>query len=278
MRLVSFDAFRTCRLPNAHYLKPDHQNLHLPLIQQADWCLFPEYWQVNTLVFGLQKRIFPSLPSYLLGHNKIEFTRVMMSLWPQYMPQTFILDNSPQAREDILAVMDYPFVCKTPKSSEGRGVYLVENRADFMRYCESHSVLYVQEYLPIQRDCRIVVIGDEVIASYWRVAGEGNFHNNIAQGGALCFDPVPQQALDLVLEVSKTLGINHAGFDVAMVGDHPYIFEFNRLFGNHGLSVQGIDPSEKILQWLQANTPELFPPKPGHNSQAKLRRRAKKVA
>lgn len=148
MRLVSFDAFRTCRLPSAHYLKPDHQNTQLPLIQDADWCLFPEYWQVNTLVFGLQKRIFPSLASYLLGHNKIEFTRVMMSLWPQNMPQTFILDNSPQTREDILSVMDYPFVCKTPKSSEGRGVYLIENRADFLRYCDSNVVLMYRSICP----------------------------------------------------------------------------------------------------------------------------------
>ncbi|HSG61702.1 MAG TPA: hypothetical protein VLA24_09750 [Pseudomonadales bacterium] len=273
MRLVSFDAFRTCRLPNAHYIKPDHSSRSLELIKAADWCLFPEYWQVNTLVFGLNKRIFPSLPSYLLGHNKIEFSRVMTTLWPQHIPQTFILDNSPQAREDILAVMDFPFVCKTPKSSEGRGVFLIENRADFMRYCDTHPVLYVQEYLPIDRDCRIVVIGEAVVASYWRVAGEGNFHNNIAQGGSLCFDPVPQRAIDLVLEVAKTLGIDHAGFDVAMVGGHPYIFEFNRLFGNHGLTVQGIDPSSNILQWLEANSlPDQTPPKTPEMATGKRRK------
>ncbi len=107
-----------------------------------------------------------------------------------------------------------------------------------------------------------MVIGDEVIGSYWRVAGEGNFHNNIAQGGSLCFDPVPQRAIDLVIDIALALGINHAGFDVAMVGDNPYIFEFNRLFGNHGLTVQGIDPSNKIYQYLVANTePEQTPPK-----------------
>lgn len=273
MRLVSFDAFRTCRLPNAHYIKPDHLDKHMALIQAADWCLFPEYWQVNTLVLGLNKRIFPSFSSYLLGHNKIEFTRVMMSLWPQYIPQTFILDNSVQARELILSELDFPFVCKTPKSSEGRGVFLIENREDFKRYCDSHAVLYAQEYLPIQRDCRIVVIGKEMISSYWRIAGEGQFHNNIAQGGSLCFEPVPQRATDLVLEVAMTLGINHAGFDVAMVGGHPYIFEFNRLFGNHGLTAQGIDPSEAIYQYLLANCePEQTPPKSPEVASTRRRR------
>jgi hypothetical protein len=35
-----------------------------------------------------------------------------------------------------------------------------------------------------------------------------------------------------------------------MVGEQPYILEFNRLFGNHGLSQQDIKPAELIYQHL----------------------------
>jgi len=261
MRFVSFDAFRTCRLPGVTYVKPDLCFEQKQLISDADVCLFPEYWQVNSLVFGLKKNIFPSLSSYLLGHNKIEFTRVMQMLWPRHMPETLILANSLQNQALIEDALDYPFVAKTPKSSEGRGVFLIESQGDFKRYCANHDVLYVQEMLPIDRDCRIVVIGGEVVTSYWRIAGEDAFLNNLAQGGTISFEPVPESAINLVLEIAKTLDIDHAGFDVAMVGGHPYLFEFNRLFGNHGLVQQGVDVSEKIMSYLVGRyQPEFVPP------------------
>jgi ribosomal protein S6--L-glutamate ligase len=95
-----------------------------------------------------------------------------------------------------------------------------------------------------------VVIGDRVVASYWRLQSADGFHNNIAAGGRLDFSPAPPAAIELVERVSRGLGIDHAGFDVAMVGDRPYILEFNRLFGNHGLSEQDIKPAELIYRYL----------------------------
>ncbi len=92
----------------------------------------------------------------------------------------------------------------------------------------------MQKLLPIVRDLRIVVVGNEIIASYWREGSD--FLNNVSQGGRVRTDlPVPETALSLVSGLAHYLDINHAGFDVAMVGDHPYILEFNRLFGNTGV-------------------------------------------
>ena len=79
-----------------------------------------------------------------------------------------------------------------------------------------------------------VEVGDQVIASYWR-EGAG-FHNNLAQGGRVRTDlAVPEAAINLVQGLARYLDINHAGFDVAWVDEHPYILEFNRLFGNRGM-------------------------------------------
>ena len=84
------------------------------------------------------------------------------------------------------------------------------------------------------RDLRIVVVGHNVVASYWR-EGSG-FLNNVSQGGRVRTDlPVPDSAVSLVEGLARYLDINHAGFDVAMVDGHPYILEFNRLFGNTGI-------------------------------------------
>ena len=71
MQCVSFDAFRTLRLPDTLYIKPEQMFRHKSELAAADWVLFPEYWQLGGLLFGLKSRIFPSLASYLLGHDKV---------------------------------------------------------------------------------------------------------------------------------------------------------------------------------------------------------------
>jgi ribosomal protein S6--L-glutamate ligase len=63
----------------------------------------------------------------------------------------------------------------------------------------------------------------------------------------------------LVRSVARTLGIDHGGFDVAMVNGHPYLFEFNRLFGLDGLQTLGLRMDELIYAHLKRLS---TPPKP----------------
>jgi ribosomal protein S6--L-glutamate ligase len=250
MRIVSFDVFRSLHITGVHYIKPEKYLEHLDLLRAADWVLFPEYWQVNGLYYGLRCRIFPSIASYHLGHDKVEMTRAFQTVCPDNIPQTLIEAGTPEGMRAALERFIFPFVAKDVRSSEGRGVYRIDNELEWRRYCRARQVLYAQEHLPIDRDLRLVVIGDRVVASYWRLQSADGFHNNIAAGGRLDFSPAPPAAIELVERVSRGLGIDHAGFDVAMVGDRPYILEFNRLFGNHGLSEQDIKPAELIYRYL----------------------------
>ena len=61
MQCVSFDAFRALGLPNTRYIKPEQLFRHKAEIASADWVLFPQYWQLGGVLFGLKGRIFPSL-------------------------------------------------------------------------------------------------------------------------------------------------------------------------------------------------------------------------
>jgi len=268
MRVISFDAFRTLRLPSVTYIKPTHFQQKLGLIEAADWVLFPEYWQVNSLYYGLHKKIFPSIASYHLGHNKVEMTRAFQTVCPHNVPYTLILANTEQNRESVLEQLDFPFVAKEVKNSRGNGVFLIQSREDWQRYCQHNEVLYAQEYLPIQQDMRLVVIGRKVVAGYWRRQAEGGFHNNIAQGAAIVFDPIPDEAVELVTRVAQRLNINHAGFDVAQIGNHFYLFEFNRLFGNQGLVEQGVRLDREIWEYLLAEQDPPGQPPQGRHPEA----------
>lgn len=261
MRIVTFNPFRTLGMPNVTYIKPENMLMEIDKIKEADYILFPEYWQINTLVYGLKKKIFPNISTYQLGHNKIETTRVLQAIFPKNIPYTQIISRDRVNIETIEEEFGYPLVAKEIKSSMGRGVFLVENRRELKSYIEINESLYIQEKLPIDRDLRIVYVGNKVIGAYWRIAGEGQFHNNIAKGGSYDYDNIPREAIELVEKVAEELNINHAGFDVAVVDDRLYILEYNVMFGNEGLRNIGI-PVEKYIYEYITSDPDFTPINP----------------
>lgn len=252
MKLVSFDIFRTLGFPDTTTLKPEQFLAHKDLLRDADWVLFPEYWQLNALVHGLKCRVFPSVASYRIGHDKVEMTRAFQTVAPEHTPWTMIEANGPHEQQAVWDAMALPFVAKLPKASMGEGVWLIENRADWQRYCEQTSVLYAQEYLPIDRDVRVVVVGDKVVSAYWRTQADQGFYNNVSRGGRIERGQVPAVVTDLALRLARELEVDHAGFDIALVEGYPYVLEFNRLFGNQGLG-QGSDLKKAILDYLQSH-------------------------
>jgi ribosomal protein S6--L-glutamate ligase len=281
MRLISFDPIRTLTFPAHQTLKPSQMLSHKNEINEADWILFPEYWQLGALTFAMKSRIFPSYVTYSLGHNKIEMTRAFEALVPENTPFTLITANTPANADEVWDKMPLPFVAKIPKSSMGEGVFLIESRHDWREYLSKSDVIYAQEFLPIDRDLRIVWIGDKIIGGYWRLQSPDGFHNNIARGGEMMPGPMPVAAIQLVTKVAQGLGINHAGFDIAMVDNYPFILEFNRMFGNQGINSLVGDTTEVLLDYLQRTLDSEKPPtkpKSSVGSKTSNKRRLKKTA
>lgn len=257
LRFVSFDPLRTLHIPNVTHVKANQWLSQKEMILAADGILFPEYWQVNALVYGWKKRIFPSISSFHIGHDKVEMTRAFQAVCPENTPHTRILASTDRAVEQVLDEFHFPFVAKEIRNSMGQGVFLIEKRQDFLDYAASASALYVQEYLPIRRDLRLVWIGDQVVAGYWRQAAPGQFHNNVSRGGTVCFEGIPEGAVCLVETFARQTGIDHAGFDVAEVDGHFYFLEFNTRFGTRALTDRGFPLNSIIYSYLK-NWPLTF--------------------
>jgi ribosomal protein S6--L-glutamate ligase len=250
MNLITFDALRTLHLPGTRYIKPEQLFAHLHRIAEADWVLFAEHWQLPPLLYSLRKRIFPSPASYMIGHSKVETTRAFQALAPDNLPVTLIEGNTPERAERVWERMVPPFVAKIPRSSMGQGVFLIETRAQWQAYLALTPVIYAQEYLPIDRDLRIVWVGRRIIGGYWRLQSSQGFYNNVSQGGSIEHTLIPREAYDLVERLATATGIDYGGFDVAMLGSHPYLIEYNRLFGNAGLAGQQALIDAEILDYL----------------------------
>ncbi|MFZ5563765.1 MAG: ATP-grasp domain-containing protein [Thermodesulfobacteriota bacterium] len=263
MRLVSFDTLQTLAIPGVRTLKPEHWFREKEAVKAADWVLYPEYWQVNPLYYGLKKRIFPSVSTYHIGHDKIEMIRAFEAVCPEHTPPTRILARTDHAVEQVLDEFEFPFVAKEARSSMGEGVFLITNKKEFHAYTARNDILFVQEYLPICRDLRVVLVGKTVVTAYWRQAPDGGFCNNVSRGGVVSFEDIPEGAFALVEKVAADLDINHAGFDVAVVDGHCFLLEFNPRFGTQGLIARGIRLGTVVMDYLiEMSRPPVVPGHP----------------
>ncbi|MFD2656548.1 ATP-grasp domain-containing protein [Gracilibacillus thailandensis] len=268
MKLISFNAFRTIGIAGVRYIKPEHMFNEIDIIKEADLILFPQNWQVPTLVYGLKKQIFPSIETVQIGANKIEMTRALWAVAKEYVPYTEILASTDGNIANVLETFPFPFVVKEAKNSMGKGVFLIENDRQFIDYARNNDVLYVQEYLPnAGKDLRVCIVGDQIYDAYWRIGQEGEFLHNVAKGGEVSHQLIPGDALDLVLKIAKLLNINHAGFDILVSEGKYYILEFNVLFGNQGLKTQNKTVAQTIHHYISQN---FVPPHPTSPSPGKV--------
>ena len=102
----------------------------------------------------------------------------------------------------------------------GRGVFLITGQSDLDAYTHDRHVAYIQQYLPIDRDMRVVVIGGQVVHAYWRIAREGEFRTNVALGGRISLDPVPEPAAETGGKLKHLVEIAVVDRTIPPHGDH----------------------------------------------------------
>jgi ribosomal protein S6--L-glutamate ligase len=183
---------------------------------------------------------FPSYHTYKYAQDKIKQTALLNLLGIPH-PRTRVF----YGRRHFAAIIrhfPFPFIAKIPRGSAmGRGVFIIRNTDDLQRYTQKTHIAYIQEYLPIDRDMRVVVIGNRVVHAYWRIAPDGDFRTNVAVGGTVSFDPVPSAARELALETARKCRWNDVGIDICEYAGHYYVIEANMKYGKEGFRQAGID-------------------------------------
>jgi len=186
------------------------------------------------------KRTFPSYHTYKCVQDKIR-QNALLDLFGIPHPRTRVFYGNGQ-KASILGHFRFPFIAKIPRNSAmGRGVYLIRNEGELKKYCTRKDPAYVQEYLPIDRYIRVVVIGGRVVHSYWRITPKNEFRSNVALGAAVCFDPIPQEALDMALETARCCRWDDVGIDICIHEGKCFVLEANMKYGMQGFRSAGID-------------------------------------
>jgi ribosomal protein S6--L-glutamate ligase len=217
------------------------------LIREAPVIYYPSVFYVD-LFDAMGKRTFPSYHTYKCVQDKIKQT-TLFNLLKIPHPKTRLFYGKRQ-KGRIRDYFGFPFVAKIPLGSAlGRGVFLIRNSDDLEMYSSLTHTAYIQEYLPIDRDIRVVVIGARAVHAYWRIAPPGEFRTNVAVGGKIKLGDVPGEAIALAVDAARQCGWDDVGMDVCFSGGRYYILEANMKYGKAGFREAGID-YHKLMERL----------------------------
>lgn len=111
--------------------------------------------------------------------------------------------------------------------------------------------LILQRYLENPgRDIRVFVVGDEVVGTAYKYRKKGSWKTNVAQGGTMVNEPVPDEIKELGLKATKVMELDYSGVDVIETPDGPVVLEVNGSPGWQGLkAATGIDIADKIVRY-----------------------------
>ncbi len=225
----------------------DYSDLEKKWIRNAETVYYPTAFYAD-LFNAMGKKTFPSFHTYKFAMDKIKQTAMFQMLGLPH-PRTRVYYGKTQ-KQTILDDFDFPFVAKKPRgSARGKGVFLIKSAGDLKNYLKNPGPAYIQEYLPLDRDMRIIIIGRKVRLAFWRVAQPGRFLTNLSQGGELRLDPLPESALALALETALKCGWDDVGIDIALHKDQAYVLEGNMKYGTLGFAMAGI-PYRTMLAGL----------------------------
>ena len=219
------------------------------LIRNASKIYYPSTFYADMFA-ATGKPIFPSVHTYRFVQDKIKQS-ALFALMDIPTPRTRTFYGRKRL-EKVLSHFDFPMVGKVPRGSAlGRGVFLLHTTDDLARYLAYCQPAYIQEYLPIDRDLRILVIGGRIICAYWRIAYPGEFRTNVGQKGRIAFDPVPPEAAALALHTAVVCGWDDVGLDICFCAGRYYVLEANMKYGRQGLVEAGIDYSEMMEEMIE---------------------------
>lgn len=184
----------------------------------------------------------------ILASNNIPIPKTMLAKFPLNI-------------EAVEREFKYPLIIKVISGSQGKGVFLCENRAqlkdfvDFLEVSKDPKVnVVIQEFLLSSKgkDLRVFVVGGRSIGAILRTAKEGYFKANFSAGGEVALFDL-NHAIDwLAVESAKILGLDIAGVDILFDGDNYRVCEVNSSPGFEGFEkATGKNIPQEIFNYIQ---------------------------
>ncbi|MGL6313269.1 hypothetical protein [Vibrio sp. WXL103] len=167
----------------------------------------------------------PSLDSQFCNKSKENVTHFCHK-YQLPIPKTEIFYEVNEALE-YLSHTDYPKIVKRsygPSNYGGYFVHKVDSEQEALRLFakKQYYPAYIQDFVPMKADIRVMLVGHQPVCAFWRRPPEGEWLTNTSQGGSMDYQAVPQAVLDLAVEASKAANAEYWACDIAVSMDDDY--------------------------------------------------------
>ncbi|MFZ0131167.1 MAG: RimK family alpha-L-glutamate ligase [Desulfobacterales bacterium] len=217
----------------------DYSPAEQALICRAPTIYYPTPFYAE-LFDTIGKKTFPSYHTYKCVQDKIKQS-ALFALTGIPQPRTRVFYGRRQ-KSTVGDYFKFPLVAKIPRGSAlGRGVFLIRNAAELQRFLARPHPALIQEYIPLKRDIRVVVIGPRIAHAYWRINPAQDFRSNVALGGRIGLEPLPAAARALALRTAQCCGWDDVGLDLCESKGEFLVLEANMNYGRQGFKAAGID-------------------------------------
>ena len=170
-------------------------------------------------------QFIPSLDSQFANKSKENVTHFCKK-YDLPIPETNIFYDQQRA-DEFLNSTRYPKIVKKSYGPSNYGGYYVHKvdsyqQAKQLLEDKKYRPVYVQNFVAMAADIRVMLIGHKPVCAFWRRPPKGDWLTNTSQGGTMDYQNVPRRVLDLAVNTSKAANAEYWACDIAVGKDGQY--------------------------------------------------------
>lgn len=170
-------------------------------------------------------QFIPSMDTQFANKSKENVTRFAWK-YDIPVPKTYIFYDRAKAN-NFIETTKYPKIVKKSYGPSNYGGYFVhkvdsKKEATDLLAKKKYYPVYMQDFVPMAADVRVMLIGHKPVCAFWRRPPEGEWLTNTSQGGSMDYQDVPKELLDLAVSVSKAANAEYWACDIAVGEDGKY--------------------------------------------------------
>ncbi|UPW20397.1 hypothetical protein M0C34_09085 [Agarivorans sp. TSD2052] len=164
-------------------------------------------------------RFIPSLDTQFSNKSKENVTHFCEKYQIPIPPTNIFYE--PKDADAFLQATTYPKIIKKSYGPSNYGGYFVHKVDSYQQATQlleqkKYYPVYLQDFVPMSADIRVMLIGHKPVCAFWRRPPEGDWLTNTSQGGSMDYQDVPKAVLDLAVKVSKAANAEYWACDVAV--------------------------------------------------------------
>ena len=170
-------------------------------------------------------QFLPSMDTQFANKSKENVTH-FCEKYQLPIPKTHIFYEIARAQA-FLQTATYPKIIKRsygPSNYGGYYVHKVDSEAEALSLLQEKKYypVYLQDFVPMKADIRVMLIGHKPVCAFWRRPPVGEWLTNTSQGGSMDYMDVPQEALEVAVRASKAANAEYWACDVAVSYEDEY--------------------------------------------------------